>query len=200
MEPFPDDAGSEDERSRFGSALLYISELPFLEAEHNLKTWGKVLLGRLPEDTTRLLARICTEGSAGWGAGGQPDSPGSQPDSPGTPRTPHTGPPNTKFGALLMIAQSASLKDAPHHPFVHDSPRSTRARTLNYVRHLAELAHIRAGGVTMLRLHACPPTQNVGPLLSLNSSLCLFVSFQLQFSSSIVSFKPCSRRHSRLFS
>lgn len=42
-------------------ALHYISRLPFREAEDYMKKYGKVLLNEIPEETTHLLKRLCTD-------------------------------------------------------------------------------------------------------------------------------------------
>lgn len=44
----------------YDKALDYIATLPFLEAEKNLKKYGKTLVTRVPEPTTKLLMRLCT--------------------------------------------------------------------------------------------------------------------------------------------
>ena len=44
----------------YNDALDYISTLDFYEAEQNLKKYGKILVTNLPEQTTEILKRLCT--------------------------------------------------------------------------------------------------------------------------------------------
>ncbi|GFQ99030.1 vacuolar protein sorting-associated protein 11 homolog [Trichonephila clavata] len=48
----------------YDKALKYISKLDFEAAEGNMKTYGKVLMTEIPEQTTQLLKRLCTDYSA----------------------------------------------------------------------------------------------------------------------------------------
>eukprot|EP01119_Soliformovum_irregulare_P007415 TRINITY_DN1982_c0_g1_i1.p1 TRINITY_DN1982_c0_g1~~TRINITY_DN1982_c0_g1_i1.p1 ORF type:complete len:907 (-),score=260.18 TRINITY_DN1982_c0_g1_i1:49-2769(-) len=45
----------------YHEALDYIATLDFFEAEKNLKKYGKILVTALPEQTTALLMRLCTD-------------------------------------------------------------------------------------------------------------------------------------------
>ncbi|XP_074656340.1 vacuolar protein sorting-associated protein 11 homolog [Tubulanus polymorphus] len=45
----------------YKAALEYIGKLEFDQAEHNLKTYGKVLMSEVPIQTTELLKRLCTD-------------------------------------------------------------------------------------------------------------------------------------------
>lgn len=45
----------------YEKALAYIETLDFFEAEKNLKKYGKALVSELPEQTTKLLMRLCTD-------------------------------------------------------------------------------------------------------------------------------------------
>ncbi|KAK2167121.1 hypothetical protein LSH36_32g21058 [Paralvinella palmiformis] len=45
----------------YDKALKYIGKLNFPEAEHNLKTYGKILMAEVPMETTELLKRLCTD-------------------------------------------------------------------------------------------------------------------------------------------
>ncbi|XP_041361621.1 vacuolar protein sorting-associated protein 11 homolog [Gigantopelta aegis] len=45
----------------FEKALLYIGRLEFVEAEINIKKYGKVLMSKVPRQTTELLKRLCTD-------------------------------------------------------------------------------------------------------------------------------------------
>jgi len=45
----------------YEDALEYISTLDFFEAEKNLKNYGKSLVSHLPEKTTQLLMKLCTD-------------------------------------------------------------------------------------------------------------------------------------------
>ena len=42
-------------------ALQYIGRLQFVEAESNVKKYGKVLMSEVPRETTELLKRLCTD-------------------------------------------------------------------------------------------------------------------------------------------
>ncbi len=44
----------------YADALAYIASLPFSEAEHSLKKYGKELVTQLPKETTDLLIKLCT--------------------------------------------------------------------------------------------------------------------------------------------
>ncbi|KAF8764622.1 Vacuolar protein sorting-associated protein like [Argiope bruennichi] len=48
----------------YDKALKYISKLDFEAAEGNMKTYGKVLMAEVPEQTTQLLKRLCTDYNA----------------------------------------------------------------------------------------------------------------------------------------
>ncbi|XP_015915607.2 vacuolar protein sorting-associated protein 11 homolog [Parasteatoda tepidariorum] len=48
----------------YDKALKYISKLDFEAAEGNMKTYGKVLMTEVPEQTTQLLKRLCTDYNA----------------------------------------------------------------------------------------------------------------------------------------
>lgn len=45
----------------YDKALKYISKLEFAAAERNMKSYGKVLMAEVPEQTTQLLKRLCTD-------------------------------------------------------------------------------------------------------------------------------------------
>ncbi|XP_064597137.1 vacuolar protein sorting-associated protein 11 homolog [Liolophura sinensis] len=45
----------------YTKSLEYIGKLSFLEAESNLKQYGKVLMNEAPDQTTELLKRLCTD-------------------------------------------------------------------------------------------------------------------------------------------
>ncbi|XP_013381879.1 vacuolar protein sorting-associated protein 11 homolog [Lingula anatina] len=45
----------------YQKALDYIGKLDFMEAESNLKRYGKVLMAEVPQETTELLKRLCTD-------------------------------------------------------------------------------------------------------------------------------------------
>jgi len=58
-----------EDTKEFLQALNYISTLEFSEAEKNLKKYGKVLITNLPEQTTALLMRLCSNyNGSGTGA------------------------------------------------------------------------------------------------------------------------------------
>lgn len=44
----------------YQEALRYIGRLPFEQAETNMKHYGKTLMHHVPESTTVLLKRLCT--------------------------------------------------------------------------------------------------------------------------------------------
>eukprot|EP01114_Cavostelium_apophysatum_P016791 TRINITY_DN4846_c1_g1_i1.p1 TRINITY_DN4846_c1_g1~~TRINITY_DN4846_c1_g1_i1.p1 ORF type:complete len:953 (+),score=293.87 TRINITY_DN4846_c1_g1_i1:58-2916(+) len=46
---------------RFNEALDYIATLDFFEAEKNLKKYGKALVTNIPEPTTNLLMKLCSD-------------------------------------------------------------------------------------------------------------------------------------------
>lgn len=46
---------------QYQRALQYISKLEFSEAEKNVKRYGKVLMAEVPQETTELLKRLCTD-------------------------------------------------------------------------------------------------------------------------------------------
>ncbi|XP_067666114.1 vacuolar protein sorting-associated protein 11 homolog [Haliotis asinina] len=45
----------------YHKALEYIGKLDFDEAENNLKQYGKILMSEVPQQTTQLLKRLCTD-------------------------------------------------------------------------------------------------------------------------------------------
>lgn len=45
----------------YRKALKYMKRLAFLEAESNLKTYGKTLVNNVPDETTELLKQLCTD-------------------------------------------------------------------------------------------------------------------------------------------
>ncbi|XP_019628396.1 PREDICTED: vacuolar protein sorting-associated protein 11 homolog [Branchiostoma belcheri] len=45
----------------YQKALTYISKLGFYEAESNMKKYGKILMSEVPQQTTELLKRLCTD-------------------------------------------------------------------------------------------------------------------------------------------
>ncbi|KAJ8321881.1 hypothetical protein KUTeg_000352 [Tegillarca granosa] len=45
----------------YQKALEYIGKLEFAEAEGNLKKYGKMLMSEVPQQTTQLLKRLCTD-------------------------------------------------------------------------------------------------------------------------------------------
>ncbi|XP_062520596.1 vacuolar protein sorting-associated protein 11 homolog [Corticium candelabrum] len=57
-----------EDQQQYGEALDYIGRLNFLEAEFNLKKYGKALVNERPDETTELLKLLCT---AKWPGGGQ---------------------------------------------------------------------------------------------------------------------------------
>ena len=50
----------EDVRE-YRDALEYIASLTFREAKSNMEKYGKELVMELPEETTALLKKLCTE-------------------------------------------------------------------------------------------------------------------------------------------
>ncbi|KAG8192364.1 hypothetical protein JTE90_029095 [Oedothorax gibbosus] len=50
-----------EDLKEFDKALKYISKLDFEAAEGNMKAYGKVLMTEVPEETTQLLKRLCTD-------------------------------------------------------------------------------------------------------------------------------------------
>lgn len=56
----------------YNQALDYISTLDFFEAEKILKKYGKVLVSNLPDQTTHLLMRLCSNFSTQTTSNGQP--------------------------------------------------------------------------------------------------------------------------------
>ncbi|KAI5629231.1 vacuolar protein sorting-associated protein 11-like, partial [Silurus asotus] len=49
-----------EDLKNYQEALRYIGRLPFEQAETNMKHYGKTLMHHVPEDTTVLLKRLCT--------------------------------------------------------------------------------------------------------------------------------------------
>ncbi|XP_038609321.1 vacuolar protein sorting-associated protein 11 homolog isoform X3 [Tachyglossus aculeatus] len=45
----------------YQGALSYIGQLPFEQAESNMKRYGKILMHHVPEQTTQLLKGLCTD-------------------------------------------------------------------------------------------------------------------------------------------
>lgn len=45
----------------YKKALRYISKLPFLQAESNMKNYGKLLVNSEPEESTQFLMNLCTD-------------------------------------------------------------------------------------------------------------------------------------------
>lgn len=46
---------------QFNEALEYISTLDFFEAEKNMKKYGKGLVTNLPDQTTSMLMKLCSD-------------------------------------------------------------------------------------------------------------------------------------------
>jgi len=44
----------------YNQALEYIGKLAFIEAESNMKKYGKILVNNVPDQATTLLKRLCT--------------------------------------------------------------------------------------------------------------------------------------------
>lgn len=45
----------------YQEGLRYIGKLPFAQAESNMKRYGKILMGQVPNETTQLLKVLCTD-------------------------------------------------------------------------------------------------------------------------------------------
>lgn len=54
-----------EDMANYGDALKYISELEFESAEFNLRTYGSALMRHMPDETTDLLKKLCTDYKAG---------------------------------------------------------------------------------------------------------------------------------------
>jgi len=50
-----------EDKHEYDQVLQYLSNLPFTEAEANLKRYGSILLKHAPQQTTDLLKRLCTD-------------------------------------------------------------------------------------------------------------------------------------------
>jgi len=50
-----------EDNKNYRQALKYISKLPFVEAETNLKAYGKTLVNEEPDETTELLKKLCSD-------------------------------------------------------------------------------------------------------------------------------------------
>jgi vacuolar protein sorting-associated protein 11 len=50
-----------EDKQEYEEVLEYISNLPFSDAEANLKKCGSILLQHAPQQTTDLLKRLCTD-------------------------------------------------------------------------------------------------------------------------------------------
>uniref|UniRef100_A0A8C4Q9L1 Vacuolar protein sorting-associated protein 11 homolog n=1 Tax=Eptatretus burgeri TaxID=7764 RepID=A0A8C4Q9L1_EPTBU len=50
-----------EDKKDYQRALKYISKLSFAQAESNMKRYGKCLMQHVPEETTNLLRRLCTD-------------------------------------------------------------------------------------------------------------------------------------------
>ncbi|XP_055606181.1 vacuolar protein sorting-associated protein 11 homolog [Uranotaenia lowii] len=50
-----------EDLSRYDEALVYIQQLPFTEAERNVKKYGHLLMEHCPNQTIVLLKKLCTE-------------------------------------------------------------------------------------------------------------------------------------------
>ncbi len=51
---------NEADQARVADALDYIRQLPFPDADANLRKYGRTLLTHLPGPTTELLKQLCT--------------------------------------------------------------------------------------------------------------------------------------------
>jgi len=49
-----------EDLNNYQKALDYISTLDFYEAESCLKSYGKILVANLPQETTNLLMKLCS--------------------------------------------------------------------------------------------------------------------------------------------
>jgi hypothetical protein len=49
-----------EDLKHFNQALEYIATLDFYEAEKNFKKYGKILVSNIPEQTTALLMKLCS--------------------------------------------------------------------------------------------------------------------------------------------
>jgi hypothetical protein len=50
-----------EDKQEYDQVLEYLSNLPFHEAEANLKRYGSILIQHAPQQTTDLLKKLCTD-------------------------------------------------------------------------------------------------------------------------------------------
>ncbi|XP_022253825.1 vacuolar protein sorting-associated protein 11 homolog [Limulus polyphemus] len=50
-----------EDHKDYNKALDYIAKLDFYQAEENMKRYGKILMSQVPEPTTELLKKLCTD-------------------------------------------------------------------------------------------------------------------------------------------